>query len=240
MDFLPGVDISLRVLFEAQGQPKVPDNGSVKYTLYDDAGAAIDTDVALAPAAAANYVVVPVVAAKNAITQRYEKRTLVVKYTVNGAGYTSVVRYRLVPLLNIETGPDDVRRALGVGSEELGDDEIDIASSYFAVEDEATQSTLEAALAGVPADRKAANDAILYSTVLDCLPSLSLRVAQSQEDGALKFSRFSKGPDFAEIRQDAQDRLSAAMSALTGRTDSDFSSFFIGVSTPSPDVITGA
>ena len=38
MDFLPDTDVSVRVMFEGLGQPKVPDTGTVSWTLRGDAG----------------------------------------------------------------------------------------------------------------------------------------------------------------------------------------------------------
>lgn len=237
MDFLPDADVSVRVMFEALGQPRVPDTGSVTYTLRDDAGNIVYADEALSPGAAANYVVVVIDAEDNAITARYEKRTIVTKFTVGGAPHSITTRYRLVPFLNMDVGPEDVRKFLGANGRELADDGIDLSGAYFSIEATLTQSVLEAALAGTPTLRKAANDAILCTAIIECIPSLKMGMAQSETDGPLSYARFRDSPDFSQLRRDAVDRLSIAMDILTGRAITTHP--LITVATPT-DVITGA
>lgn len=237
MDFLPGADVSVRVMFEALGQPKVPDAGTVSWTLRGDAGTVLLADQPVTPAAGASYVVVTVLAAQNAITARYEKRTLLTKFRASGAWFTVTTRYLLVPFLNVEIGPENVRRFLGVSAKDLPDDEVDLTRAYLGIETTVTQAVLDAALAGTPVQRKAANDAILYSMVIESVPSLRLSLAQSETDGPLSFSRFRDGPNFDQLRNDAADLRSIALDILTGRAGTVHP--IISATSPT-DVITGA
>lgn len=236
MDFLAGSDVSVRVLFSANGQPKVPDSGSVKYTLRGDSGSVLLSNQSLAPAAAANYVIVDVPAIHNDITQRYEYRTVLVNFAINGSKYSVRTKYRLLPFLNYACTPDDARGFTGLAPDELKDDDIDYPKSYFEIEDKVGQSVLENMLAGTPAQRKSANDAILYTTILAVIPSLKLRTAFTQTDGPLGFSRFRNTPDFDSLASEAQARLSSALDVVGSRDT--VSPTLILVATPT-DPITG-
>ena len=110
MDFLPDTDVSVRVMFEGLGQPKVPDTGTVSWTLRGDAGDIVLVDQPLSPGPASSSVIVTVPAVQNAIVARYEKRTLITKFSSGGIPYTVSMRYRLVPFLNLEIGPENVRK----------------------------------------------------------------------------------------------------------------------------------
>jgi hypothetical protein len=79
------------------------------------------------------------------------------------------MRYRLVPFLNLEIGPENVRNFVGVNPRELPDDEIDLTRAYFDIETQVTQPVLELMLAGAPAERKSANNAILATVVIECI-----------------------------------------------------------------------
>jgi hypothetical protein len=239
MDFLPGADVSVRVMFEAFGQPRVPDAGTVSYNLRNDTGSIVFADEPLSPAAASNYVLVTVPSVYNGLGEgfRYEKRTIITKFSVAGVAYTVSTRYLLVPFLNMDIGPENVRKFVGVNARELADDEIDLTRAYFDIEATVTQAVLETALAGTPIQRKAANDAILCTAVIESMPSLKLRVAQSETDGPLGFQRFRDTPDFDQLRKDAIDLRSIALDTLTGRAGTAHP--LITVSTPT-DVITGA
>ena len=74
-------------------------------------------------------------AVHNAIVARYEKRTLITKFSSGGIPYTVSMRYRLVPFLNLEIGPENIRKFVGVNPRELPDDEIDLTRAYFDIED---------------------------------------------------------------------------------------------------------
>jgi hypothetical protein len=235
MDFLAGADLAVRVLFQAFGQPKVPDSGSVTYSLRGDSGTVL-TSGSLSPPAGANFVVVPILATNNSLTQRYEYRTLIVSFAVNAAKYSVTQRYRLLPFLNYACTSDDARGFLGIGKDELKDEEIDFPASYFSIEDSVGQATLENMLAGTPPQRKGANDAVLYTAVLAVIPSLKLRTSFTQTDGPLGFSRFRNTPDFDSLAREAQARLSDALDTAGSRDT--VNPTLIVVSTPT-DPITG-
>lgn len=236
MDFLAGNDIAIVVSFAANGQPKVPDSGTAKYTLRSDSGSVLlsNQDITVSPGA--NTAVVSILAANNAITARYEHRSLQINFKVGGAQFTTMLRYRLLPFLNLEISEHDVRSFLGLDVDELDDAEIDLPTSYFGVETTLTQAVLDAALYNTPAVRKAGNDAVLFSAILAVIPSIKLRTAQQRIDGPLTFSRFSSPPNWDDIQEDAQDRLSAALDLVSGRAISSYP--LITVALP-VDVITG-
>ena len=217
MDFLAGTDVSLRILFEVSGQPKVPDSGSVTYTLRGDSGGVLLSDQPRSPAAGANYITISIDAANNDIVARYEYRTILTTFEVNGASYTVTNKYRLLPFLNHAATPDDARGFLGIGKDELADADVDLVRAYFDVETKVTQATLEAMLSGTPAQRAAGNDAVLFTAILAVIPSLKLRTAFSQTDGPIGFQRFRNTPDFNQLAAEAQARLSDALDVVLER-----------------------
>jgi hypothetical protein len=236
MDFLEGTDVSVRVLFEVSGKPKIPDTGTVTYTLRGDGGAVILADQPASPAAGANALTISVPAIHNAITARYEKRTILTSFEVADAKHMVITHYRLIPFLNHVVMPADVRNVLGNNASEIADEEVDLVRAYFDVETVLTQATLEASLAGTPAKRKAANNAILYTAAIAVLPSLQLRSAQQQVNGPIGFHRFAKTPDWDRLRRELEGLLADALDVAGDRPIASLP--LIVVTTPL-DAITG-
>ena len=237
MDFLPDTDVSVRVMFEGLGQPKVPDTGTVSWTLRGDAGDIVLVDQPLSPGPASSSVIVTVPAVHNAIVARYEKRTLITKFSSGGIPYTVSMRYRLVPFLNLEIGPENVRKFVGVNPRELPDDEIDLTRAYFDIEASVTQPVLELMLAGTPAERKSANNAILATVGHRVHPLAQAAYSPVRDGWAAWLPTLPRTPDFDQLRRDAEDLLSSALDTLIGRDSA--AQTLITVSTPI-DVITGA
>lgn len=220
--FLAGHDVTLVVPLNLNGEPFIPDSGSVKWTLRDSAGQAVPayTDQPVTMPAGGTEAVILIPAAANALgTGRFTKRTVVLTATKTLRPVFINVAYRLTPWLNTTVTPDRVRAFIGVDNGELPDDDVDIVTAYFDVEDELTEPTLTAALSADNADERAANDAILAQTVLNLLPSLPLRLSQSESNGVFQVQR--PKIDLAELERRASGLLADALDTVSARIVAD-------------------
>lgn len=237
MDVIGGQDATLRVAFELDGQPVVPDVGSVMYTVRGNSGAAVSglTDVPVTTQSDTTAVVITVAGLNNTLVKRTERRTVVIRFAVGGQLYYLTRRYRVVPWLNHAVEPWAVRSFVGVNRQELGDSEIDLVHAYLEVEAVVGQTTFDTALAagGLTSDK--ANLAIKYRAVLDVLPSLQLKVAKAEDNGTMKFQRLDK-IDFRSLHLEAAGRLGELLTELSGR---DSGSFVLGILSAPVDPITG-
>lgn len=234
---LAGKDVTIWVSFQVNGDPAIPDVGSVTYTLRDHLGVEMtgQTDVPVTTDATTTGVSITLPASANTITQSLERRTLVVNWTKGGAPQVIRIPYWLHNWLNHSVTPDQVRSFIGINRDELPDEEIDLVRAYFKVEDLLTKTVLENALSGDPRETQLAEDAILAQAVLDLSPSLKARTAQRLTDGTIGFDR-PKIDDFDLVMSRAREMLEAAISELTG-SSTDTPIVIFGVR---PDAITGA
>lgn len=238
-DFLAGTDVTLTVMLAEAGAPLIPDAGSLTYTVRDQEGAAIPTltNVPVTTGPTTYQVPILVLAANNVITdgRRFEKRTIALNYLVNGIGKQQIATYRLTAFLNHSVTPGQIRGFVGVQQHELPGEEIDLLISFLKVEKVVGLAELGAALASGTTVELSANEAIRMQAVLDVLPSLKQRIAQSETNGLKGFSR-PVIRDFSDVEQNARDRYSDALTDITGRTDTTFT---LAVLTQDTDPITG-
>jgi hypothetical protein len=168
--------------------------------------------------------------------RKFEKRSLVVNYTSNGEGRSARVVYRIIPLLNYWTSPDEVRALLGLNADELMDEEIDLFSAYSALDAELGGTVLATALASGTNVEAAANQLLAVDAALLTLSSLQLRTPMVQADGSKRFERFRTAPDWALIG----DQLSAMRGdLLTDVTGGSTTTPTLAVIAQPTDAITG-
>lgn len=233
--FEAGRDVTIPVNLTYNGQPAVPDAGTaVLYvsapggeTLYTEALTTGPTDVT---------VLATIPAEHNTITTSFSRRVVRVTAQRGGIPFEAVTMYRLTPQILYTVQPKDVRSFLGVNEGELPDEDVDLSGAYLKLEFDIGRDKLVAALTSGEEAELRANDAILYSTVLEIIPSLANRVAQEETDGALSFKRNSR-KDFAELKKAAEDRLSTALAVVNPVIDPGYA---ILITTTDADVITGA
>lgn len=240
MDFLIGSSATLQLRFERNGEPIIPTNGSVFYTVRGHDGTPISglVDQAVATGPSATSADITISALVNATTRRVEKRFVTYKFVANGQPYEYTFSYRLVPFLNITVSKDQVRSAVGgVGRVELRDDEIDLVRAYLQIENTVTQTVLEAALDLGDVNEMQANDAVLWQAALNVLPIIKLRVMQKEVDGPISFQRGDIADLLAQLEADLQSKLLASLNLVSGRTTSATPMIVFALPT---DVITGA
>lgn len=233
--YVPGIDISIPVSFAQDGRPHVPDEDSATYTLLDASATPVLGHIDQSVVVSVNKATISLPAAVNEITTTFSKRTVVISYTVAGNPYEMRVVYRLMPSLNFTITPSDVRSYLGVNEGELRNDDVDLVRAYIAIQEEVGVTSLVDALSSGEIAEIRANEAILYWAALDLIPSLKLRVAQSEKDGPLSFTRPAL-KNFDELEQTTRARLTAALDSVTGRAET---SSPLLITTNDADPITG-
>lgn len=240
MDQLVGYNGSIAVQFLLRGQPAVPTVASVFYTIFDHSGAAMVgyTDVAVTTNGTTTQISVALPSAILTIggSKKFETRVLLVRYTINGLAYAIRRTFRVVPLLNHSVTPGMVRGYTGLNERELMDEDIDLLMAYLSVETDCTTAFLTTALSSGTETEMMANEAIMLKAVINLIPSLRQRVAQTETNGIVGFSR-PKIIDFDKMFEGASSRYGELINTVAGRTES---SPTLMVVTQPTDPVTGA
>jgi len=233
--FEAGKAVTLTVaLTQQNGQPAVPDEGTAVLSVRAPDGTELRTET-LTIGPADHLVTVTIEAIHNQITTPFSRRIVAVSGLCGGLPFETKVMYRLLPAILYTVQPEDVRRFIGINEGELPNEDVDLAAAMLALEFEVTRERLSTALVSGTQDELRANEAILYRTVLDIIPSLANRVALEESDGALTFRRHAR-TDFSELRRTAEARLSAALATINPSIDPGYS---ILITTADADPITG-
>lgn len=238
MDYFHGTDISLSIILSKDGEPFIPDMGSVKYSVYGHDGTPLAADVPVVTSSTTFQIQVEIAASANAIApqRKFERRTVVVNSNRGGQYHRQTATYRLVPFLNFAIQASQVRGFIGVQEKELPDEDIDLVAAYLYVEKDFTDTRLAEALASGTTQELAANECIKLRAVLDVLPSIKQRIAQSEKNGIIGFERPTM-TDFGEVERAAQDRYYSSKMEALGLTET--APVLILVTTDA-DPITGA
>lgn len=237
---IEGRSFTVQVEFEVDDAFVSPDDGSVSYTISDNAGAdmASHTDVALTVPDGATSVVLEVPQAANTIAagKSFEFRTVTVRFTLDGMIHYLPIHYRVAKQPVYSAQPKAVRGYMGVDASELPDDEIDLFSAYLAVADRVGASVLLQKLQTGTLEAFNANKAIVLEAVKALAPSMPLRIAQSQRSDGSAFNRYAN-MDWERLARNASFELGGLLKELSGEADTVPE--LLVVSTP-VDPITGA
>lgn len=238
MYIVSGETANLRFVFLDGRDTFIPDASSVTYTIRDNAGSPIvgyvDLPVTTGPTTVSITVAVP--GALNEITGKLERRTVTVKATKGGKYWSQTQGYFISQWLNTWVTPKDVRDYLGVNEDELPDDDLNLVTAYLAVEAELGSSILVTALASSTIDTVKANNAIMYRMAQDVLPGLAYRIAQTETNGTLAFTRLAK-LDLDKLVAETAKRYGEIISELGGALTADRT--WVMFSTD-PDPFTGS
>jgi hypothetical protein len=213
----PGQDLGFAIPLVRNGEPFLPDNGQVSWSLRGQDGSVIvgptqvtgvtDTQVQLTVVAADNTVAGGLL---------FEKRTILVTGAVGGQPFSIRVIYRLTAWLNYTASADDVRAFMGIDLAELPDSDIDLTIAYSDVAGVVSKDLLDSALVAGDATEIAANRAIVARAVINVIPSAQARMLKSQSDGTQDIDRFKV--DFDGLRQDAIDSLARNIDGILPTT----------------------
>lgn len=238
LNILTGTNATLSVAFMFQGDYEIPDANSVTYTLRDNLGNAVPgyVDLPLTPAAGATSVSIVIPGSENTNAKTFELRTVVVSYTVNGAGRAIPFTYRVINFVQMTATPDDVRRLLSVAANELPDSDIDLIEAYFLVANEVTPSVLTTALSAGDITTIAANKALAARAALEVIPTLQLRILQVEQSATDVAKRYS-GVDFQAVRDYVASVYAQNKATFTGITTVTYE---MAVMVTPLDAVTGA
>lgn len=218
LDFLAGEAVTITAPFTRGGEPFVPDDGSVTWSLRGQDGATLVTPTAIA-GVTDTFVAIDIDAAHHSLSGAgiFEKRTITVRATEQGAPYSWSASYRIHTWLNLSTSQAAIRSFIGCDATELPDEDIDLLGAYLKVADRAGASALVDALNSGTIRELHANNAITAQAVLDALPGLGQRLAKKESDGNRNVERFSL--DLGQLERQAREALRAGLEAITAVID---------------------
>lgn len=202
LNFPKDQDVTLKGFFSSGKEPIIPDTGSVTYSVWDHSGAPIVglVDLPLSTGPTTFQYEITISAIYNTISSGriFSRRTLVISYLKNGATAGITQTYRLVPNMNYTVSPRDIRAFIGINTNELPDEDIDLMATYLMVNNDFGGTYLQNALVSGTISEVYANDAIAMRTVMEVIPSLQARVAQSEKNGVMGYERL-KILDFSSL-----------------------------------------
>jgi tellurite resistance protein len=220
-DYVAGADVRLPIIFAKNGDPIIPDVGTVTYSVLDHTlspiAGLVDVELTTGPTTYKTTITIPASANSIGTGKRFERRTVVLSYEVQGAAETLRVSYRVTPELNHAVTPAQIRGFLGVNEHELVDADIDLSASYFSVEGLIGATTLATALVSGTTDELAANELIRMHAAMAVIPSLKQRLAQQEQNGVKMFARANIS-NFEELRKEAQRRFEQGLTTLSTTT----------------------
>lgn len=238
MQAISGAPYTLTVEFFQQGEYVVPDEGSVSYTLYDNAGAAIgaQTDQAVATDNTTQTAQITIAGTYHTIgaSMDFEQRKLIVSYEIEGKAFTTEQWYYVTGNLNLRVRPQEVLQLLGIREGEALLEEIDLVQAYFKVSSAMGASVFSTALSSGGIAQIKVNEAIKITAALDLAGVIELK-AFRKFGNELNYSRFEK-IDFNGIRAGLRNSLADALSAATGTASTSPSLFTV---TQPVDPLTG-
>lgn len=211
--FYENTPLAVPVRFEVNGEPFVPDEGSLYWRLLDPAGAQLVNWTSFTTTS--TRTVVPVASTHNVVSSGLSaKRHLMVKGLRGGVDFLIQIPYRIVKFTGMTCTADDVRSFFGVGPDELPDEEIDLTASMLQLGDAIGESAL---LTVLPLDTvigRAANDAIVGNCAYRLIPSLRARFSKKESDGRSVIERFNL--DFQALALAASDQFRRGVIAASG------------------------
>lgn len=161
-------------------------------------------------------------------------RDLEWSYTVDGVIQNGETRYTLEIRLPFGVSADGVRAKLGVSKDDLPDGDIPLARAYLSFRSVVGEDLL----AAMAFDTVAVTDAIEAQAALSLIPTMSVRVAASEDSGTNAFKR--QKIDWDAVAAGLAATIDAGYLTVlpTYNPTAAFGDLFITV-TPATDAITG-
>ena len=229
-------DASIYIPFKVDGDFVVPDEDSVAYQLYDNAGEPLGDATAVAPTSGATVAIITIDADNNSkgdLTTAL--RTIVVSFTYNSKPFKYRTSYTLIGFMNHGLSEEDVRASAGLDDGEFPDSDMDIVSAYLRLEQDLGADVLAEALSAGGTTSLAAREAIKYSTILDAIPALRRRVSSRRAaDGS---SQQKADVNFDKLVTEATAKVNQALDAISGATAAVPLLMVVGSRT---DILTGS
>jgi len=165
-------------------------DANITWTLSSPDGTVLDTGVVTPTTSAVSAVILISSNLNDLPTGDFvAARDLSWYYTVDGVGYGGDIRYTLEGVVPFSCTPQGVRDKLGVEQHELPDVAIPLMDAYLQLRNELDIDSLQA---GDSREQRLVANALEAKAALAVLPTLQVRVAQSEDSGTNAFARFSK------------------------------------------------
>lgn len=237
---LVGKAASLFFAFMREGEFVIPDSGSIKLTIRDNAGAVITGYDALAQAdCLVSTLVVVVPAELNTLVGAFETRFVRLDFTSGGEPLFAEKAYRVSSFVPLTATPEDVRSVFGARAGELPDADIDLREAYFTLLEE-YPTEMAGAITGASTSRSA-NRLTVLRTAWFLLPSMPNRVLK--EDSMNTATQIRDSADWERIGVQIQTEMELMISTLRSAASvagSNSPTSILLMSAPSVDPITNA
>jgi hypothetical protein len=214
--------------------------GAVSYQLLGNNGAVLVNTSVTPPAGAISHLLIIAASHNTCSKPLFENRTLTWSYTTADGLVSDRVTYRVQRPIPFAVSAEGVRLKLGIEAHELKDEEIDLVTAY--AELTAMSPTGALVVHETAGDRNTilCIHAIEAIAALSVLPTMQLRIAQSETSGTNEYKRFGS-VDWSRIEAELLAHVARARAALDSSYDATGGSVFtFGVAPRTPDAITGA
>lgn len=233
-------DLSLGIDFMVNGDFVVPEIGSVKATLRTQTGAIRPEwdAVVQTTTAETTSLAILIPAVDNAIIGTMpEARHLQVDFIYNNQQYSIKKSYYLIEWLGITATAKDVRDYYGLTTREVSDEDVSFERLYFTLAKETGLVDL-AELFSNAATHMDANRLLVMMAVYEMIPSLQLRLRQSERSDQVQYLRLFR-LDFDRITKDVAGEIASLRTALgLSSGDTELAKSLLLLSQPT-DAITG-
>lgn len=239
MQAIVGENFTHQFHFIVDREYVTPDSGSVSYTLYDNAGAAISgqTNQAVSLTAGAQVANIQISSAYHTVAsgKSFEQRTLRLKFLYGGKSYVFERSYFVTPLLNFRVTPEEVISELGLLEGEVLFDQVDLVGAYFEAADKVTSATLVSMLSSGTLSQLQANELIKCMAAIKLANAIQLRAFRKAGGDTLNYARFEK-IDFTAIIGGLKSKINQLVQTATAT--SPLPTLMV-LGSPATDAVTG-
>lgn len=186
----PGDDASVRINFQVGDDPVIPDVGTVKITVRDNAGTPLAGFSKTPVDVDSTSVLFTIPGANNMIAagKLYENRFVIAYFNYNGMPFQVSNQYGIYPFIPVTATPADARRHTGFSYEELPDDAVDITAAYINLAIKLGSDFTNALTSGTE-KQLAANNLVALRAALDMAHSFQMRMALTEQSQNNTFTR---------------------------------------------------
>lgn len=212
---LAGQPQTVVMQFVVDGQPVIPDAGSITFTAWDNAGEIIRQSPWTQPDEAVPTqieIVLETDLGNIPADSQFESRYVRADFKSDSKPYFVKTSYRLYRMIPMTVEPQVVRGIIGADYEELPDQSIDLVEAYFNLSMAFGTGVLRAALTRPDKIALVANEAIALQAAVTVLPSLPSRILKADKIDNAGFTRF--GVDFEKLEADLKGKLIEATNAI--------------------------
>jgi len=204
-------DTSILINYKVDGDFIVPTSAS--YRVLSSDGSVIVSANLLATSST-ELVTIPLAYNGLAGSNEYEDRFFEFTFFHDGKPHRKMIPYHLAAFIPLTATPADVRSAIGLDTQELPDNDVDMLKAYFSLRWQNGDS-FKTALTSGGQQAAAANEAVMLKAALTICDSLEMRaliVVRAEDSQVQRSSKI----DFSKIGNRISQRLATALDTATG------------------------